>query len=148
MKSLQYLGVGIAVVVATLACDRISAEEIERITASDSILAENAAMKLRPSYQDCLNNWFIDERPRIQCAYDEYDFQDTRLNASYKRLMDSLEAAGKLALRAEERKWIRKRRRRCDFGIDPLPDYVVDAADCEVREAAMRATELERRLAK
>jgi uncharacterized protein YecT (DUF1311 family) len=134
--------------VSTLACGGVSAEEMERIIAGDSVLAGNAAMKLRPSYQDCLDNSFIDEYPRLQCAYDEYDFQDARLNAVYKRLMESLPPPGKLALRAEERTWIRKRRRRCDFGIDPIPDYVVEAADCEVRWAARRATTLERRLSK
>jgi uncharacterized protein YecT (DUF1311 family) len=146
MKCLLRLGVAISALVSTLACDGVSAEEMERIIASDSILAGNAAIKLRPSYQDCLDNSFIDEYPRLQCAYDEYDFQDARLNAVYKRLMESLPPPAKLALRAEERTWIRKRRRRCDFGIDPPPDYVVEAADCEVSEAAKRSTELERRL--
>jgi len=145
MKCLLSLGVAISALVST---GGVSAEEMERIIASDSILAGNTAMKLRPSYQDCLDNSFIDEHPRLECANDEYDFQDARLNAVYKSLMESLPSPAKLALRAEERTWIRKRRRRCDFGIDPLPDYAVAAADCEVRWAARRATALERRLAK
>lgn len=145
MKCLLCLGVAIY---ALVSAGGLSAEEVERIIASDSILAGNAAMKLRPSYQDCLDNSFIDQYPRLQCAEDEYDFQDARLNAVYKRLMESLPPPAKLTLRAEERTWIRKRRRRCDVGIDPIPDYVVEAADCQVREAAKRATTLERRLSK
>jgi uncharacterized protein YecT (DUF1311 family) len=145
MKCLLSLGVAIYTLVSA---GGLSATAVERIIASDSILAGNAAMKLRPSYQDCLDNSFIDQHPRLQCAEDEYGFQDARLNAVYKRLMESLPPSAKLMLRAEERTWIRKRRRRCDFGIDPLPDYVVEAADCQLREAAKRATALERRLSK
>jgi uncharacterized protein YecT (DUF1311 family) len=145
MKCLLSLGVAIYTLVSA---GGLSATAVERIIASDSILAGNAAMKLRPSYQDCLDNSFIDQHPRLQCAEDEYGFQDARLNAVYKRLMESLPPSAKLMLRAEERTWIRKRRRRCDFGIDPLPDYVVEAADCQLKEAAKRATALERRLSK
>jgi uncharacterized protein YecT (DUF1311 family) len=148
MKCLLPLGMAMSALISTLVCDGVSAEEMERIIASDSILAGNAAIKLRPSYQDCLDNSFIDQYPRLECTNDEYDFQDARLNAVYRRLMASLSPAAKLALRAEERSWIRKRRRRCDFGIDPLPDYVVEAADCALSEAAKRATALERRLTK
>ena len=146
MKVLICLGMAVSAVGSTLACDHTSAAGAERYIASDSALARNAAIKLSPSYQDCIDNSFIDQYPRLKCAEDEHVFQDARLNAVYKRLMKSLPAPERLALRAEERNWIRKRRRRCDFGIDPLPDYVVEAADCEVRQAAKRATVLERRL--
>ena len=139
------LGLGVAVC-ALVSADGLAAEAVERIVADDSTLADNAAMKLRPSYQDCLDNSFIDQYPRLQCAEDEYGFQDARLNAVYKSLMQSLPPLAKSTLRAEERTWIRKRGRRCDFGIDPIPDYAVEAADCQVREAAKRATALERRL--
>ena len=148
MMVLRGLAVGLAGLAASLVSHDTSAEHADRIIASDNILAENAAIKLRPSYQDCLDNGFIEQRPRIECAYDEYGFQDARLNASYKRLMDSLAPDEQLKLRAEEQKWIRERRLRCDFGAEPLPDYVLEAEDCELSEAAKRATELERRLAK
>jgi uncharacterized protein YecT (DUF1311 family) len=142
----QHLKVAIAVGMATLGSDPSSAEELERYVSDPSILAENAAIELRTFYQDCLDNYIIDYRPRLHCTDKEYAFQDARLNATYKRLMQSLRPPARAKLKAEERKWILKKLGRCDFGVDARPDDVVAAADCEVRESAKRATELERRL--
>jgi uncharacterized protein YecT (DUF1311 family) len=146
MRRRQHLRVAIVVGVTTLGSGHTSAEELERYVSDPSILAENAAIELRESYQDCLDNYIIDYRPRLQCTDEEYAFQDARLNASYKRLMQSLTPKARARLRTEERKWILKKLTRCDFGVDARPDDVVAAADCEVRESAKRATELKIRL--
>ena len=70
----------------------------------------------------------------------DYDAQDARLNAVYKKLSASLDDAGRKALREEERQWIAGRDKAC--GVKP--GTVVKNA-CTTTQTSFRADELEKR---
>lgn len=70
----------------------------------------------------------------------DYDAQDARLNAVYKKLSGSLDDAGRKALRDEERQWIAGRDKAC--GVKP--GTVVKNA-CTTTQTSFRADELEKR---
>jgi len=70
----------------------------------------------------------------------DYDTQDARLNAAYKKLSGSLDDAGRKALREEERQWIAGRDQAC--GVKP--GTVVKNA-CTTTQTSFRADELQKR---
>lgn len=71
----------------------------------------------------------------------DYDTQDARLNAVYKKLSGSLDDAGRKALREEERQWIAGRDKVC--GVKP--GTIVKNA-CTTTQTSFRADELEKRV--
>ena len=70
-----------------------------------------------------------------------YDAQDARLNAVYKTLSGSLDAAGRKVLRDEERQWIAGRDKAC--GVAP---GTVVKNTCTTTQTSFRADELEKRV--
>ncbi|MGF6711391.1 uncharacterized protein YecT (DUF1311 family) [Luteibacter sp. W1I16] len=84
----------------------------------------------------------------LRCAYDEFTFQNERLNVAYKTLMSRMEGTEKTSLRNEERKWLADKKQRCALHEDSGTTDQIVAADCEVTETARRAAELEMRLKK
>lgn len=70
----------------------------------------------------------------------DYDTQDARLNAVYKKLSGSLDDAGRKALRDEERQWIAGRDKAC--GVTP---GTVLKNTCTTTQTSFRADELEKR---
>lgn len=70
----------------------------------------------------------------------DYDAQDARLNAVYKKLSASLDDAGRKALREEERQWIAGRDKAC--GVKP---GTVAKNACTTTQTSFRADELEKR---
>ncbi|MET0256062.1 MAG: lysozyme inhibitor LprI family protein [Luteibacter sp.] len=79
--------------------------------------------------------------PAQQDAARDYDTQDARLNAVYKKLSQSLDDAGRKALREEERQWIAGRDQSC--GV-PAGSVVKNA--CTTTQTSFRADELQKRL--
>lgn len=71
----------------------------------------------------------------------DYDAQDARLNAVYKKLSQSLDDAGRKALRDEERQWIVGRDRSCGVAAGSA---VKNA--CTTTQTSFRADELHKRL--
>lgn len=141
-RSIALLVTGIQV----FAC--ASAQTMQKLSASDGVVNHNAAIKLRPSYQECIDGSFAATPSLLKCADDEFSFQDRRLNDVYKRLMNSSTPESKAVLRAEEREWLTMKKSRCSAGDQPGQGDEVAAADCDVGETAKRATELEARLSK
>lgn len=82
----------------------------------------------------------------LRCSRLEYDFQDKRLNVSYKNLMKTLAQPQRNALRDEERQWIEHKERYCAPEPDSGQGQEVASADCLVGETAKRATDLESRI--
>jgi uncharacterized protein YecT (DUF1311 family) len=70
----------------------------------------------------------------------DYDTQDARLNAVYKKLSGSLDDAGRKALREEERQWIAGRDKAC--GVKP---GTIVKNTCTTTQTSFRADELEKR---
>lgn len=108
----------------------------------------SSEISLRPAYDACVSGGGTTTAAVLRCAYDEFTFQDKRLNAAYKMLMSRLEATEKTSLRNEERKWLADKKQRCALHEDSGTTDQVVAADCEVTETARRAAELEIRLKK
>lgn len=82
----------------------------------------------------------------LDCARDEYAYQDKRLNDIYKRLMSSLSDDRKSALRTEARKWVTHKTSQCKAPLDSGTLSMVTSPDCTVQETARRAAILEKRL--
>jgi uncharacterized protein YecT (DUF1311 family) len=72
-----------------------------------------------------------------------YDAQDARLNAVYKKLMQSLDEPARKALRDEERQWVAGRDQSCG-----VPPGSTAKNECTTTQASFRADELESRLKK
>jgi len=71
-----------------------------------------------------------------------YDTQDARLNAAYRKLSQSLDDAGRKSLRDEERQWIASRDKACGVASGSVAKN-----DCTTDQTRARADELEKRLA-
>lgn len=112
-----------------------------------AVAAYGRAIKLRPSYGECLKK-AAGETPGIRdCMNDEYTYQDKRLGDIYNVLIAFMGEKDRLALRREEREWIAFRDRYC--AIDPDPNggqgIELDHGECLLDQTADRATELESR---
>ncbi|KJV36473.1 hypothetical protein VI08_04785 [Luteibacter yeojuensis] len=103
---------------------------------------------LRPAYQQCIDATGGVTPDIKKCMSAEYAFQDRRLNNTYRTLMASLHGDAVVALRAEERAWIKEKEAKCDAGREPGQADELAAYDCSVTQTAKRAAELEKRLAK
>ncbi|NID13958.1 lysozyme inhibitor LprI family protein [Luteibacter yeojuensis] len=71
----------------------------------------------------------------------DYDTQDARLNAVYKKLAGSLDDAGRKALREEERRWIAGRDQACGVKAGAVVKNI-----CTTTQTSFRADELEKRM--
>ncbi len=111
-------------------------------TGSDS---KPGADGLRASYQACLDASGGADAAIQDCIGEEYEFQDARLNATYKALMAKLSPGEQAQLKADERKWLVHRNAHCK--LDPGGQgQRLGSNDCVVEENAKRATVLEGRL--
>ncbi|QWT20034.1 DUF1311 domain-containing protein [Bacillus sp. NP157] len=108
-------------------------------------IQEHGAIKIRPSYQACLDATGGVTPALKECMSSEFSYQDKRLNVAYKKLMASLAPGDRATLRSEELGWIGMKRSRCDAGAEAGQADELVAYDCAVVETAKRATELEDR---
>lgn len=76
------------------------------------------------------------------CTQRESAVQDDRLNKSYQQVMRQLASrpAAKIALRDQQRRWIRERDYSCKINGDTID------TGCIVTKTALRADELERQV--
>lgn len=110
-----------------------------------TLLAENAKLQLRPSYQKCIDASMAATPALLDCSSDEFAYQDKRLNENYKKLMATLAGDARTKLRDEERAWLAEKQKRCSSGDEPGQGDLVVSATCEVTETAKRANELAKR---
>jgi uncharacterized protein YecT (DUF1311 family) len=101
---------------------------------------------LRSRYSECISGDAMSTAGALQCAHDEFAFQDARLNAAYRKLMSALSDAEKATLRSQERQWLVSKKKHCALPADAGTTDQVTSADCEVTETAQRANYLENRL--
>lgn len=67
----------------------------------------------RPSFHACIDASEGVTAAMLDCIGAEYDYQDVRLNAAYKRAMARLAPAQRVVLRNSERRWLREREPKC-----------------------------------
>jgi uncharacterized protein YecT (DUF1311 family) len=109
---------------------------------------DSAEIGLRPAYTNCVSGGEMTTSGMLNCAHDEFEFQDRRLNKAYKLVMSKLSASDKITLRNDERAWLDAKKERCAMPMDGGTTDQVTSADCEVAETARRAVYLEKRLHK
>jgi uncharacterized protein YecT (DUF1311 family) len=80
----------------------------------------------------------------VGCINQEYDRQDTRLNAAYQAAMTRLSPKSQEALRAEQRAWIKRRDSGCEENLSGGTIDMIERAECHLSMTAVRAVELER----
>lgn len=85
----------------------------------------------------------------LDCAGDELDRQDARLNDNYKKLISKLSRDRKKVLLEAQRAWIKFRKTNCKFYYDPNGGSAARLAGsgCFLIMTAARAKELEKLLA-
>ncbi len=116
-------------------------------TKGSEVASYARSIGLRPSVSACIKSAGGATPGTRDCLRDEHDFQDHRLNQTYKKLMGSLVEVDRKHLREEERQWITFRDKYCAVGNEPGQGQELDADECVVDQTADRATELESRMA-
>jgi uncharacterized protein YecT (DUF1311 family) len=112
-------------------------------------LAEQGAyLGIRLTYQSCIDQSDGSMPSMTVCAESEFAYQDKRLNASYPRVMKSMSAEQRGALRAEERAWIAKKNAECALPAAPGQGQILDSIGCSITQTARRARQLEHLKAK
>ena len=99
-----------------------------------------------PAYDTCLETGDAAKgvTPAMaQCIADEIKVQDERLNAAYRSAMDKRDEAGKLALRDEERAWIKARDAKCDALAQGGSIDRIQIPGCVLNETIRRRVKLQ-----
>lgn len=104
------------------------------------------AVGLRSSLDACLKNAGGVTPDIRDCLGKEHDFQDHRLNQTYKTLMASLNEAERKHLREEERRWMTFRDTFCAPDPEPGQAQGLGAYECVVDQTDDRTSELESRI--
>lgn len=107
-------------------------------------MASERAIGIRDSYGRCMDRAGSDLFSVVVCSNVEFDYQDTRLNAVYQKVMRSLSGSRRDELRTEEREWVAAKDAFC--GSSKPAGMVGRAiiASCFMFETAARATVLDR----
>lgn len=81
----------------------------------------------------------------LNCMAAETKIQDARLNNAYQSLMNDIPDPRKNQLRGVQRDWIRYRKSKCEYLLDPDGGTLASvlSADCFLSATAERARELE-----
>jgi uncharacterized protein YecT (DUF1311 family) len=96
-------------------------------------------------YSRCIENAGAVDPAVLDCISNEYDRQDKRLNAAYRKLMGSLKGERKKQLLEAQRLWGKYTEANCAFYYDPDGGSMarMQAAECGVTARIERTAELE-----
>jgi uncharacterized protein YecT (DUF1311 family) len=96
-------------------------------------------------YNRCIEKAGAVDPAVLECISAEYDFQDKRLNAAYRKLIGSLTGERKKQLLEAQRLWGKYTEANCAFYYDPDGGTMarMQAAECAVTARIERAVELE-----
>jgi len=100
------------------------------------------------TYTDCMAAAGGSTLPTRDCQDAETDAWDKQLNGVYQQLLAKADAAGKTALRDDERAWLRRTTHKCDHaGDDEAGGSLqgVEVADCYLTEKILRTMALRKR---
>ncbi|MGX2086036.1 lysozyme inhibitor LprI family protein [Xanthomonas euvesicatoria] len=105
------------------------------------------SVQLRSSYGQCIEKSEAVHPAMMSCNSEEYQYQDTRLNKAYQRLMAKLTVQDKAALKQEERNWIKERGILCQSNgvLGGGQAEELEDSSCMLNATAKRADELENR---
>jgi uncharacterized protein YecT (DUF1311 family) len=96
-------------------------------------------------YSRCIEKAGAVDPAVLECISAEYDRQDKRLNASYRKPMGSLKGERKKQLLETQRLWGKYTEANCAFYYEPDGGTIarMQAAECGVTARIERAAELE-----
>ena len=96
-------------------------------------------------YSRCIEKAGAVDPAVLECISAEYDRQDKKLNAAYRKLMGSLQGKRKKQLLEAQRLWGKYTEANCAFYYDPDGGTLarMQAAECGVTARIERAAELE-----
>jgi uncharacterized protein YecT (DUF1311 family) len=111
---------------------------------STSALAADLPPRTK-EYSRCIEKAGSVDPAVLDCISGEYDRQDKRLNAAYRKLMGSLKGERKKQLLEAQRLWGKYTEANCTFYYDPDGGTMarMQAAECGVTARIERAAELE-----
>lgn len=113
---------------------------------AESAAAAPREADTREGYRRCLKAAAANAA-MMDCAAVEYRYQQQRLDSDYAELKRRLPKDAQARMQTRQREWAQGRERRCAPGEDGSL-AALDAAMCRVDETALRAAELEARLAR
>jgi uncharacterized protein YecT (DUF1311 family) len=116
------------------------------VAGGPELTQEQIAEQYSPAYDTCLKTGDAAKgvTPAMaQCIADEIKVQDERLNAAYRSAMDKRDEAGKLALRDEERAWIKARDAKCDALAQGGSIDRIEIPSCVLSETVRRRVKLQ-----
>lgn len=145
------------------ACSAKTPERISEVAASPSAVAtqQSAAESapkgsqqdqpsngdvsmLRNSYGECIkaSGGVV---PEMQaCIEEEFEYQDSRLNDVYRRLLETSEGSKKIELESSQKLWLAERDSKCGWDAsEEGQGQRIEANDCFLEMTAKRAKELE-----
>ena len=97
------------------------------------------------TYNDCMDAAGGSTLPMKDCMGAEYEAWDNQLNAAYQALMASRAGPEKVALRDEERAWLRRTKSKCDHAGDDEQGgslQGVEIDQCNLDETILRTVYL------
>lgn len=99
-----------------------------------------------PQHERCLQDAQGVTYDMLECLQRALVFEDARLNAGYRKLLDQLSPARRQQLRATQRLWVSYRDANCGFYADPQAGTSAQLAaqECLLTHTRARADELAR----
>lgn len=145
------------------ACSAKTPESVSELAASPSVVAtqQSAAepapkdsqhdqpssgdvSMLRSSYGECIkaSGGVV---PEMQaCIEEEFEYQDSRLNDVYRRLLEASEGSKKIELESSQKLWLTERDSKCGWDAsEEGQGQRIEANDCFLEMTAKRVKELE-----
>jgi uncharacterized protein YecT (DUF1311 family) len=111
---------------------------------STSVIAGDLSPRTK-EYGRCIEKAGAVDPAVLDCISAEYERQDKKLNAAYRKLMGSLKGERKKQLLEAQRLWGKYTEANCAFYYDPDGGTMarMQAAECGVTARIERTTELE-----
>jgi uncharacterized protein YecT (DUF1311 family) len=103
---------------------------------------------LRDSYVKCAEATGGSTWEMQNCVEGEFEYQNARLNATYRKLQSRLPRAGKKALAQDEKEWMSVRDSSCEW--NPKEEgqaQRIEANICSLKQTSARADQLAKMLA-
>jgi uncharacterized protein YecT (DUF1311 family) len=99
---------------------------------------------LSQGYKECMDKSEGVTSNMLDCIGNEINYQDKRLNESYRKVMSTLNPSRTKKLQEAQRAWIKYRDENCNFYADSNGGTMAEvvSSDCVLSSTASRAEEL------
>lgn len=126
----------------------MSESTMEATNMKGSPAAPSMEPGLRDSYIKCAEATNGSTWEMQSCVEEEFEYQDARLNAAYRKLQSQLPEAQKKSLTQDERKWMSDRDESCEWHPEEEGQAQrIEANICSLKQTSDRANQLEKMLA-